>query len=248
MSSYIKLSDQRMLLLKSGNVCAMPGCGKVLVAEGEKEVIIGEMAHIKGEKPTSARFDSTMSPEDLNSYKNLIFVCSSCHTLIDSKADVYTTEKLFDIKSSHEKTVTDSIRAKILNVDFSNFAELEVIKKYLSSSEAVPDITYDIIPIKDKIKRNELSTSTEQWILMGMTQVKQVERYIDKNLDINFGENLRRRFVAEYEKFKRDGLKSDALFNALLYFATGGTYNVEQIPQGLAVLVYLFEKCEVLEK
>jgi len=84
---------------------------------------------------------------------------------------------------------------------------------------------------------------------MGMTQVKQVAEFIDKCPDVYFGERLKERFVLEYNKLlDEENLEGDDLFNSLLDFASQGTTEFTQRAAGLAVLVYLFERCEVFEK
>ena len=50
----IPIAQQRMLLQRSGNVCAFPDCRLLLTAVGPPEnpvVVLGEMAHIVGESP-----------------------------------------------------------------------------------------------------------------------------------------------------------------------------------------------------
>src|SRR5208337_5236390 len=108
MSGNINVREQKILCLRSGNRCALPECRALLVIEktvGDKESIIGEMAHIKGEQPTAARYDPTMSDEERNSYENLILVCRNHHKAIDDQPNTYTVEKLRTIKQAHEAWV-----------------------------------------------------------------------------------------------------------------------------------------------
>src|SRR3989338_10573752 len=248
MSGTIPPRDQRALCIPSGNRCAMPECHKVLVVsktENDRESIVAVMAHIKGENPTSARYDPNM-PDGRNSYENLILVCPNCHKVIDDQPNTYTVEKLHEIKSKHEKWIIESTEKEVINVTFS---ELRVVTKYLVSGQFIPSDSYTIIPPKEKIRKNNLSSTTEQLITMGLTQVRQVAHFIDNSPDVEFGERLKQGFVSEYEKILNgDGLKGDDLFNALLEFASGGSNDFKNRAAGLTVLVYLFEKCEVFEK
>jgi hypothetical protein len=69
MSGYIPPRNQKILCLRSGNRCAIPDCRWILVVNKtphDRESIVGEMAHIKGEKPGSARYDSSMTDKDRN--------------------------------------------------------------------------------------------------------------------------------------------------------------------------------------
>lgn len=121
--------------------------------------------------------------------------------------------------------------------------------KYLISGQSKPYDSYTLIPPKDKINRNSLSSNIEQLITMGMTQTKQVEEYINKSPDTEFGDRLRDGFVEEYDKLKNnEKLAGDDLFNTLLDFASGGGNDFKERAAGLAVLVYFFENCDVFEK
>lgn len=247
MSGNIPLKDQKIVCIKSGNRCAMPDCRKELVIEktdGDPAAIIGRIAHIKGDKIGSARYDPNMTEDnERNSCENLIFVCGDCHTKIDSQPNTYTVEELLRIKNEHEAWARDSMKKEVINV---SFAELSVVTKFLVSGKYVPSDSYTVVPPKDKIKKNKLSGEVEALITMGMTQVKQVADFIDKCPDIEFGERLKQGFVEEYERLKNEeGLEGDDLFNALLDFASGGSSDFKQKAAGLSVLVYLFEKCEV---
>jgi hypothetical protein len=249
MSGTIPNRDQKVLCTRSGNRCAMPECRKVLVVdktENDRESLVAQMAHIKGEKPAAPRYDANMTELEKNSCNNLILVCDNCHKVIDDQPNTYTVEKLYEIKCQHEKWVIESTEKEIINI---TFAELSVVTKYLISGQFVSSDSLTIIPPKEKIKKNELSSSVEQLITMGMIQVRQVDNFISKCPDLEFGERLREGFVAEYERLKnKEGLKGDDLFDALHDFASGKSNDFKNKAAGLAVLVYLFEKCEVFEK
>ena len=83
--------------MKSGGRCAIPECRRELVIDktlADKESIVGEMAHIKGEKQKSSRYDTNMTDKERNSYDNLILVCRIHHKMIDdqAKADTRITQ------------------------------------------------------------------------------------------------------------------------------------------------------------
>lgn len=249
MSGTIPVRDQRILCTRSGNRCAMSECHKVLVVGktgDDRESLVAQMAHIKGERSTAPRYDASMSDPERNSYGNLILVCNNCHKVIDDQPSTYSVERLHEIKSQHEKWVVESTGKEIINV---TFAELSIVTKYLISGQFVSSDSLTIIPPREKIKQNELSVSIEQLITMGMTQVRQVNNFISKCPDIEFGERLTQGFVTEYERLKNEEkLKGDDLFNALLDFASGKSNDFKDRAAGLTVLIYLFEKCEVFEK
>ena len=249
MSGPIPLKDQKILCMKSGGRCAIPECRNELVIDktsADKESIVGEMAHIKGEKPKAPRYDINMTDKERNSYYNLILVCRIHHKMIDDQTNAYTIEKLHQFKKEHESWVQENLSKQMINV---TFAELAVITEYLNSNQPALSESYTVIPPKDKINKNNLSSFTERQIMMGMLQVKQVAHYIGNNPDVEFGERLKQGFVTEYERLKNaENLSGDDLFENLLSFACQSQTSFKKMAAGLAVLVYLFEKCEVFEK
>jgi hypothetical protein len=57
-SGHIPPKEVKILCLRSGNVCAFPGCDRRLVEPGtntDDPAVLGEMAHIVGEKRRGPR-------------------------------------------------------------------------------------------------------------------------------------------------------------------------------------------------
>jgi len=117
MSRDIPDRDQNILWGRSGNRCAMPDCHGELViekkTEGDRSSVIGEMAHIKGEKPTAPRHGVNMIDKERNCYENLILLCAIHHKEIDDQLNTYTVEKLHEMKEKHEKWVRDSTEQQV---------------------------------------------------------------------------------------------------------------------------------------
>ena len=91
MSKSISSTDLKKLCLRSGNRCAFPGCNDILIVDKtdkDGESIVGEMAHIKGEKPNAPRYDHNMSDEERNGYSNRILLCRKHHKIIDDQWDI----------------------------------------------------------------------------------------------------------------------------------------------------------------
>jgi hypothetical protein len=97
-----RTSTIKLLCLASGNECAFTGCTEALMAG---RVVLGEIAHIKGEKVGSKRHDPSQSNEDRHGFDNLIMLCPKDHTRIDSDAEwqKYPPEVLRAMKAEHEK-------------------------------------------------------------------------------------------------------------------------------------------------
>lgn len=106
----INQKDIKLLWGRSGNRCAI--CKMILTQDKTAEsasFTLGEQAHIVGEKENSARGMSMLTEEHRNSYHNLILLCPNHHAEIDKNEEDWPTERLYQIKSTHELWVTESL-------------------------------------------------------------------------------------------------------------------------------------------
>lgn len=103
-----KRDTLRELFLKSGNLCAFPGCGQLMMdAEG---TFIGQVCHIEAAEEDGERFNSTMTNEDRRAASNLMLMCYQHHQKTnDVKA--YPVEKLKQMKDDHERRFSRPDRA-----------------------------------------------------------------------------------------------------------------------------------------
>jgi hypothetical protein len=97
----------RRLYLASGNRCAYPQCEQALM--GADGILVGEIAHIEGALPDSARFRRKMSNDLRRGYENLLLLCRNHHVTIDRDADYWTVARLRDLKRSHESIYTAAV-------------------------------------------------------------------------------------------------------------------------------------------
>ena len=90
----------KKLFALSGNRCSFPECGLSVI---EDSTVTGEICHIKGGKPESARHDPEQPASERHSYENLILLCSRHHKIIDSNPKLHSVEHLHGMKKSHEQ-------------------------------------------------------------------------------------------------------------------------------------------------
>ncbi|MCK4968054.1 MAG: hypothetical protein KAS12_03275 [Candidatus Aenigmarchaeota archaeon] len=237
--------NKRIVFSRCGNRCSFSNCKQIIAFKGESEKYTnsGELAHIKGDKKGSERYDSSQSDGDCNNPDNLILLCGTHHKIIDDQSDIYTVNKLTEMKQQHEKWVLEQYSK---NVNELTFAELEVIKKFIISNDIV-NSDMSVLHLRDKIKKNEISSKTEIVIKLGLARTKLVKKYIDTNLDLEFGERLKMGFIKEYNKQKKQ-FEGDALFDKLHNFSSGGSTDFRDMAASLTILCYFFEKCDVFEK
>lgn len=108
-----KKNTLRELYLLSGNQCAYGGCAEpILTAEG---TLHGDVAHIRGALPQSARFDPTMTNERRRAADNLLLLCKLHHADIDNRdlAEKYPVEFVEAMKATHEAKFQKAITALI---------------------------------------------------------------------------------------------------------------------------------------
>ena len=240
-----------VLAFRSGDKCAI--CHEQLTPDSSSgnPYKIAVAAHIAGEKYGSVRYDSDMTDTERNSYGNLIYLCANCHTIIDSLPEGekdYPVAKLRQIKASHEQAIKQATNDAFANV---GFPELEKATEWIKSvDQQRANVNFSLIPLEDKLRKNELSDSSKQIITMALSVSSEVRSFIQTaaQTDKGFPERLKSGFLEEYYRLKRKGISGDELFNLMCEFAQRGFKDYVQRAAAQAVLVYLFETCEVFER
>lgn len=239
---------ERIVFLSSGGRCAI--C-KTRVYDidgnGGGGATFFQIAHVRGLNPGSARYDQDMTDNERNSAENLILLCPTDHSKVDNDETRYTVDYLVRIRREHIKWVDEKLGVEGSKLTFS---ELEVVIRFLEMDDSfIANSDFNVLPVNEKIIKNNLSEEVRALITRGLIQVKQVKDYLAIQPDVDFGNRLRNRFVKEYNELLDMGIKGDQLFYDLYAFATnGGKGDLLYMAGGLAVLVYFFESCEVFEK
>jgi hypothetical protein len=102
--------DIKILWGRAAGHCAI--CGRKLTqdeATASASYPLGEHAHIVGEKPTSARYDSVLDDRQRNGYPNRILLCPNDHTIIDNDPRAWPVERLYVVKAEHELRVETTL-------------------------------------------------------------------------------------------------------------------------------------------
>lgn len=106
--------DIKLLWGRAANRCAI--CRVELTQDGKSHAasfVLGEQAHIVGEKEGAARGISSLSDEERNSYHNIILLCPTHHTEIDKNEGDWSIEKLHITKSKHELWVREALGEEV---------------------------------------------------------------------------------------------------------------------------------------
>jgi hypothetical protein len=100
----------RELFLKSGNLCAFPGCGKLMMnAEG---IFIAQVCHIEAAEEAGERFNSSMTNEERRGAANLLLMCYEHHQITTDIAK-YPVDVMCRLKRDHELRFSRPDRAML---------------------------------------------------------------------------------------------------------------------------------------
>lgn len=72
---------------------------------GDRDVVLGEEAHIVSEKPEKGPRYRPMPKEEVDTYANLMLLCPSDHKIVDEQVTYYTEQRLHALKAEHEQWV-----------------------------------------------------------------------------------------------------------------------------------------------
>ncbi len=238
-----------ILAFRSGGVCAFPTCGKHLTYDAKvgDDTYVGEAAHIRGEKPIAARYDAAMTDAERDNVRNLVYMCTDHHTVIDKVEADWPVADLQALKEKHEAQVKQAMEEAFADVAFP---ELQTAVSWVLTQPPASDGTFDLLAPDEKIKKNALSNSARHIIAAGLSSRATVAAYVEAEtqLDPDFPERLKAGFLEEYFGQRKLGHRGDELFELMCAFAQRGLRKQGDRTAGIAVLVYLFEICDVFEK
>ena len=240
-----------LLAFRSGGICAFPGCAKPLVYTAilGDDTAVGEAAHIKGEKPTAARYEANMTDAERDHVDNLIYMCEGDHTIIDKVPADWPTPKLLALKAAHETKASAAIAEAFADIAFP---ELRHAVAWVSSQPpAAPSVpSFVLLPPEEKIKKNDMSNGSRHTIAAGLSSRTTVADFVEAEtqFDPDFPDELKSGFLTEYYRLRHQGHKGNELFELMCAFSQRGLKSQGDRTAGLAVLIYLFEICDVFEK
>jgi hypothetical protein len=98
--------DRKLLWARAGGGCMI--CKNRLTEDAkgdDRDVVLGEEAHIVSEEPNGPRF-RPMPAKEVEAYANLMLLCPSDHKIVDEQVTYYTEQRLQTLKREHEQWVT----------------------------------------------------------------------------------------------------------------------------------------------
>lgn len=244
------VSDVKLLWGLAAARCCFPACHVECVeqaTEQDQSVVLGKIAHIVAHSEEGPRADPSFPIERRDRYENWVLLCGRHHDVVDGQPNTYTVADLRHWKTKHEDWVRESLSAEIPSV---SFAELEIVTKGIIAAPLPEDLSFTLTAPREKLNRNGLTERVSLYVTIGFSKVREVADFVNfaGQLYPDFAEQLKAGFVTKYNELKGQGIEGDALFEALHQFASGGSHEFRRQAAGLAVLMYLFEICEVFER
>jgi hypothetical protein len=111
----------RELFLKSGNLCAFPGCNALLM--NEAGLFVGQLCHIAAAESGGERFNPKMTNEERRTAANLMLMCYPHHRE-SNDIQKYSVADLKRMKAAHERRFSRPDRTMRENLARLNWAAL----------------------------------------------------------------------------------------------------------------------------
>ena len=243
----------KILYGQSGNECAEPQCSNPIIASATKEsdaANVADIAHIYALSEDGPRGKAGMTPKEVNHHSNLMLLCPTHHTNVDTQYETYPADMLLKWKTDHVRKHGDILRAKLSDI---GYAELEVAARALMTDKPIDDgddtDPAAPMPPANKIKKNNLTLGSARLLKMGIAMSHEVKAMLRNaaQLDSTFPDRLRDGFQAKYQIFVAEGLMGDDLFDALYVWSGSTNSDPKRALAGLCLLSHLFVLCEVFE-
>jgi hypothetical protein len=162
-------STLKRLFARSGDRCAFPRCVAPLT---HNDTLIGEVCHIKGDKPGAARYDAAQVAAERQAYDNLIVLCPNHHTVIDDDEMAYTVERLLRMKIEHEANATalpdaaaERVAALFVSQEFSNVGQVGGVSAHNIHAHTIN--VSNLVPAEPLTAKRQLQAVETLWRTIG---------------------------------------------------------------------------------
>lgn len=130
--------------------------------------LIGEIAHIAGERSGAARYVSSMTDEERNDPDNLMLLCRKHHKIVDDNEKIYTREKLLATRAEYLNWLSTQLerttpwRLKVSAFVYLNVPRLIEYAAMLGHRIRVPnlapnaklhDLGFDLVRVMEDFRR-----------------------------------------------------------------------------------------------
>lgn len=151
-------STVRRLFAHSGNLCAYLGCRNLMIDENGD--FVGQICHIESAMPKGERFNPHMTNEDRREFRNLVLMCYQ-HHIKTNREDVYTVERMKEIKANHERKYSENIIEQKILDSLQDYTEIKNLLVEPNTLEHMFDIIYEEDNIKYRREIEEIEEDVE---------------------------------------------------------------------------------------
>ena len=189
-----------------------------------------------------------MNDQERDCVDNLLYVCASCHAIIDGDVKFYSVERLRQIKADHEAKIKAAIDAAFAIVGFGELREL--VERFSSEPPRPTDSSLTLIRPDAKIKKNDLGPGSRRMIERGLANSPTIRQFVSEieSNDPDWSGRLKTGFLTEYLRLRKKGHRGDDLFEQMSAYSARGFHRSSTQGAAISVLVYMFEACEVFER
>lgn len=188
---------------RAGYKCSFPGCNKTLVGPGlnsNEWITIGEYSHIFSAKKKGPRTSGNLSPQELKSPQNGIFLCRNHHKIIDTKSQdkKYTSDLLTRFKNRHEFRISAEIGEYVYPLNWIN-------KIGFKGGKFKNEISFNLGKVTFITGNNETGKSTIGEILYSVFSQKIYTRWDKENSDFEIKIQMDNPVLSKFEAIIKSG-------------------------------------------
>lgn len=165
-------SIKTVIATRAAHRCSNPNCRIVTSVPhkySDNIINLGVVAHITAASVGGPRYDSTLTPIQRRGIDNAIWLCSSCHLLVDSDPELYSANLLRQWKADTEASASTKYRELINTNNYQKFNT----NKHPPSEEKKNKLIHDISrtcltlqenPVYWKMSENELTSCLRDFL------------------------------------------------------------------------------------
>ena len=153
---------------------------------------------------------------------------------------------LFDMLTENAKL---TLFGSVPDATTANDMTLDDIKPVVEMLEKLPlDVAEGplTIPTVQKLEKNELSNYVKTLLRNGRLKDRLVQKYFEKGVLVEMGEQIAVAIRAKYVECKDEGLTPDEIFERMQLYAGFGGAPRRQVAS-MVVIAYFFERCDIFE-
>ena len=170
----------RALLARSGNKCAYPGWERPIV--NTTNIYEAQLCHIESVLHKKQRYNDKLSPEELNGYNNLMYMCLK-HHLETNDENVYTVEVMRKIKYEHESKYVENP----YHIDMSHiFALKREAEEYWKNVENANNNEHPLPELKISINTRAEYNELNEEIITAINDIEILIGYIDSQDKVKY--------------------------------------------------------------